>query len=208
MPNPDARRRDAATTRARIIDAAIEQLAEGGMRALTHRRVETRAGVTQGLVKYHFGSLDGLIEAVVAHMAAVELDAVVRVTPEQYARAQRTGVLPPEIWRAAEAAWRELTSRPALVRARFELYLHAVDRPELQGLIRSQRQRFLDAAAASLPEGTPQAGARLVLALVNGLLLHQLSAPDADLDADAPGLLLAAGWTAAHLPNLRDEAPG
>ena len=57
--------RDAAVIamRARLVEAAIGQLADEGMRGLTHRRVEARADVSQGLVKYHFGSLDGLIEA-------------------------------------------------------------------------------------------------------------------------------------------------
>ena len=108
------RREAAAAMRARLVDAAIAQLADEGMRGLTHRRVEQRAEASQGLVKYHFGSLDGLIAAVVEHMADVEIGAVFRVTPEQQAAAAATGQMPPEVWAAAKAAWAEITSRPEL----------------------------------------------------------------------------------------------
>ena len=189
--------------RGRLVEAAVEQLAEDGMRALTHRRVETRAGVSQGLVKHHFGSLDGLIEAVVEHVAQVELGAVMSVTPEQQAAAARSGEVPPEVWAAARASWTAITARPGLVRARFELYLHASGHPRLQEIIRRGRERFIDAAAASLPSADPRGAARMVLALVNGLLLHQLSAPTPEIDALAPAALIAVGAAGMMLP-----APG
>lgn len=194
------RREAAAAMRARLVDAAIAQLADEGMRGLTHRRVEQRAEASQGLVKYHFGSLDGLIAAVVEHMADVEIGAVFRVTPEQQAAAAATGQMPPEVWAAAKAAWAEITSRPELVRARFELYLHAGRNPSLQDAIRRGRDRFIEATAASFPTPDPRASAGLVLALVSGMLLHQVSAPDQDLDELAPGYMLAAGAAALILP--------
>ncbi|HHU40048.1 MAG TPA: TetR family transcriptional regulator [Propionibacterium sp.] len=200
--------RDAAVIamRARLVEAAIGQLADEGMRGLTHRRVEARADVSQGLVKYHFGSLDGLIEAVVEHMADTEIGGVMRVTPEQHADAAASGRVPPEVWAAARAAWAAVTSRPELVRARFELYLHAGRNPGLQDAIRRGRERFIEATAASLRSAEPRAGARMVLALVNGLLLHQVSAPDDELDAWAPAYLIAAGFTASLLPADPTEA--
>lgn len=58
----------------------------------------------------------------------------------------------------------------------------------------------MDAAAASLPSNGPEAGARMVLALVSGLSLHQLSAPDEKLDELAPAYLLAVGAAALVFP--------
>ncbi|WP_432560035.1 TetR/AcrR family transcriptional regulator [Granulicoccus sp. GXG6511] len=197
----DRRGLAAATMRARLIEAAIGQLAHEGMRGLTHRRVEQRAGVSQGLVKYHFGSLDGLIEAVVDHMADIEIRAVMRVTPEQHAQAAATGQVPPAVWQAAREAWAAVIAQPELVRARFELYLHAGRHPGLQAAIRRGRERFVDAAAASLSSAEPRAGARMVLALVTGLLLHQVSAPDETVDEWAPAYLLASGFAASLLPD-------
>lgn len=194
-------RRDAAhAMRVRLISAAIDQLADEGMRGLTHRRVEQRAEVSQGLVKHHFGSLEGLIEAVVEHMAELELGAVMEVTPEQQAIAAATGEVPLEVWRAARRAYAEIAARPDLVRARFELYLHASRHPPLQDIIRRGRERFVDAAAASLPCTDPRAAARMVLALMNGLLLHQLSAPEETVDELAPAYLIATGAAAMLFP--------
>lgn len=200
MGTPTGRQQAATAMRARLVAAAIDQLADVGMRGLTHRRVEQRAGVSQGLVKYHFGSLDGLIEAVVDHMADVEIGAVMRVTPGQHAEAAATGQVPPDVWAAARATWRAITADPRLARARYELYLHASRHPELQAPIRRGRERFLAATAASLASPDPRAGAQLVLALASGLLLHHLSAPDEALDAAAPTLLIAAGAAAGLLP--------
>lgn len=190
----------AEAMRQRLVAAAVDQLADEGMRGLTHRRVEQRAGVGQGLVKYHFGALDGLIAAVVTHMADLEITAVIRVSPDQQAAALATGEVPPEVWQAAREAYEAITSRPQLVRARFELYLHAGRHPELQAAIRTGRERFIEATAASLPSPDPRAGAHMVLALVNGLLLHQLSAPDADIDALAPTFIIAVGMAAMMFP--------
>lgn len=201
-------RRDAAATRARLIEAAIGQLGDEGLRGLTHRRVEQRVGASQGLVKYHFGSLDGLIEAVVEHMADVEIGAVMRVTPQQHVAAAATGTIPPEVWAAARAAWAEMNAHPGLTRARFELSLHASRRPRLQDAIRRGRERFVDAVATSLPVPDPHRGARLVLALAAGLQFHQLSAPEASVDTDAPAYLIASAVAALSLPAPGPALPG
>lgn len=195
-PRKDA----AALMRSRLVEAAIEQVADEGMRGLTHRRVEQRAGVSQGLVKYHFGTLDGLTEAVVHHMADLELTSVMAIDPTRQAFALESGQMPDEVWQAARAAYDSIIARPDLVRARFELYLHAARNPDLQEIIRAGRERFIDAVADSLPSPDPRAGARMILALVNGLLLHQLSAPEAVVDDLAPAYILAVGTAALVFP--------
>lgn len=50
-------------SRERIIDAAVEEFADQGFRAASTRAIATRAGVTQGLVTYHFASKDELWRA-------------------------------------------------------------------------------------------------------------------------------------------------
>ena len=56
-----AEQRDA--TRQRIVDAAVETFAEHGYGASSTRDIATRAGVTQGLLTYHFASKDDLWRA-------------------------------------------------------------------------------------------------------------------------------------------------
>jgi AcrR family transcriptional regulator len=55
-------------TRARIIDAAVAEFAEQGFEASSTRAIAARAGVTQGLVTYHFAAKDDLWRAAAAHI--------------------------------------------------------------------------------------------------------------------------------------------
>src|SRR5215475_11467541 len=56
------------TARARIREAALAQFAEHGYERTTIRGVAAAAGVSPGLVRHHFGSKQGLRDAVDAHV--------------------------------------------------------------------------------------------------------------------------------------------
>lgn len=56
------RKRD--VTRARVIQAAIDCIYEDGFNAANTNRIAERAGVTWGVLQYHFGDKDGLLQAV------------------------------------------------------------------------------------------------------------------------------------------------
>lgn len=200
------RRRASEQVRARLIQAAVEQLAEEGMRGLTHRRVEVRAGVSQGTAKYHFGSLEGLVEAVLRLMVVVEMDAVMDVPEEVVAEAMSTGTVPPAMWQAAQESMQLVFSRPDLLLARYELVLHVARHPELREILREARDEFVHRTAAALPSACPGAGARMVIAMVDGLALHQLSAPEPLVDRMAPAMLLATSAAALALPGP-DQVP-
>src|ERR1041384_6140878 len=59
--------------REQVLNAAVRVLAEGGTRALTHRAVDTAAGVPEGTTANHFRSRGALIGGVVVHVADAEL---------------------------------------------------------------------------------------------------------------------------------------
>ncbi|HJE51253.1 MAG TPA: TetR family transcriptional regulator [Tessaracoccus flavescens] len=61
---------DDRTTKARLRDAAIALVAEGGLPAATARAVAERADASLGLIRHHFGSMAKLIEACDHHIAA------------------------------------------------------------------------------------------------------------------------------------------
>lgn len=187
--------------RRRLIDAAVHQLAAHGMRGLTHRKMEEHAGVAQGSVKYHFGSLDGLIEAVLLHMVQIESAHVMQVSPETIAEAQETGTIPPELWEQAKVAMKAVTANPELTLARFELLLHVARNPRLQGILKDARNELVRKTAASMHGPQPEEGARMVLALIDGVLLHQISAHEPVVDTMAPAFILAASSAALHLPS-------
>ncbi|WP_123026539.1 TetR/AcrR family transcriptional regulator [Mycolicibacterium stellerae] len=68
MPAPHTSTQDERSEAARklIIDAAIKLLAEEGYQRTTFTRIQDCAGVSRGLITYHFGSKAKLIEAVIA----------------------------------------------------------------------------------------------------------------------------------------------
>lgn len=53
-----------AETRARIVEAVIESIAEVGFQRTTAVEITRRAGVTWGAVQHHFGDKDGILIAV------------------------------------------------------------------------------------------------------------------------------------------------
>ena len=55
-----------SSTKARIVEAAEQLFAEGGISTTSLRHITARAGVNLAAVNYHFGSRDALIEAVYA----------------------------------------------------------------------------------------------------------------------------------------------
>jgi TetR/AcrR family transcriptional regulator len=66
MPRPRAA--DPEQTRAAILDAAEEELADHGFRGARMVAIARRAGVTHGLLHYYFDSKEGLYEAVVRRL--------------------------------------------------------------------------------------------------------------------------------------------
>jgi len=100
----------AERTRARIMDETVLCVIEEGFAAANAKHIAERAGVTWGVIQYHFGDRDGLLAAVVdagfdelrARMATVDV-------PEGSSRDQVTALVD-----AAWAAFSTPTSRASL----------------------------------------------------------------------------------------------
>jgi AcrR family transcriptional regulator len=71
----DQRREAGLRTRTRLLDAALDQLAERGEDGVTLRELTTAAGANVAAVSYHFGSLRALCDAAVEHALERYLDA-------------------------------------------------------------------------------------------------------------------------------------
>jgi AcrR family transcriptional regulator len=71
----DQRREAGQRTRARLLQAALDQLAERGEDGVTLRELTTAAGANVAAVSYHFGSLQALCDAAVEHALERYLDA-------------------------------------------------------------------------------------------------------------------------------------
>lgn len=100
-------------TRAAIIDETVRCVLAEGFAAASARHVAERAGVTWGVVQYHFGDRSGILEAVVAagYRDTVERLEAVSVATGGSTRDRVQGVV--------EAAWAAFSS--PLARAGFEI---------------------------------------------------------------------------------------
>ena len=61
-----------ASTRDRALDAAVELVGEQGIRALTHARVDERAGLPKGSTSNWFRTRDALVAGVITWLAESE----------------------------------------------------------------------------------------------------------------------------------------
>ncbi|MBM3507943.1 MAG: TetR/AcrR family transcriptional regulator [Alphaproteobacteria bacterium] len=83
MPASAARKkpvRDAAATRARILQAAAEVFAESGYAASTTRAIAERAGVNEVTLFRHFGAKADLLVQAMANAASAFVPAAIRFT--------------------------------------------------------------------------------------------------------------------------------
>ncbi|HEY0814979.1 MAG TPA: TetR/AcrR family transcriptional regulator [Pseudonocardia sp.] len=74
IPVPRGRREErTATSRARILDAAVACLVESGYAGATTLRIQARAGVSRGRLLHHFPSRDELLVAASRHLTTERL---------------------------------------------------------------------------------------------------------------------------------------
>lgn len=158
-----------------IADTAIELLGELGARGLTHRAVDTKAGLPAGSTSFYCRSRLDLLTLTLQRHAALDLaDLETDARHMVQGRLTVEGLI--ELLAERVADWLSPTKRPRLV-ARFELFLIASHEPELARIVGQQRQFFLRATEAALSQAgvyDPQATAPAVVALVDGLLLDQV----------------------------------
>ncbi len=163
--------------REQLLDAAIAVLGEQGVRHLTHRAVDARAGLPAGSASNYFRSRDALLGAVIGRFAERE-----RAAWEAIADRARPRT-PAELAAGLALFLRRATGPDrVLTLARFALFVEVGLRPELQGVlgataaeIRGWGARWL--AAVGSPE--PERHCQLVLNHLDGMLLHRVAFPDA-----------------------------
>jgi DNA-binding transcriptional regulator YbjK len=148
--------------KARIVDAAVDVIAEHGVAGTTHRRIAAAADVPLGSLTYHFTGLDDLLaqafrrhaermsRAYEAHFEGVR-------TREQFVAAVTDLIHgladdDPRDWAVA-----------------YELYLAALRDPAL----RSVTESWMRSSRAVLERFVDSATARGVDALIEGLVMHK-----------------------------------
>lgn len=166
-------------TRDRVADAAIEVLGELGLRALTHRAVDGRAGVPTGTTSNHFRTRAALLAGIVARL--VERDRLWQ---------QRPG---PRITDAdgladAAAAYLERATGPERTAsaARYTLFLAAdADLSPDLAAGRTAIESWITRTLRELGSADPETGARALVGCLDGLILRRLATGEHGDDAGA-----------------------
>lgn len=167
-----------ATTRERGLQAAVELLGAEGVRALTHARVDERAGLPPGSTSNWFRTRRALLAGVVDWIAESE-----RTDFDPAAMPAITGV--DELIEGLCAMVTVQTGPfAARTRARYALFLELSGDPELGEPLRRQRrefERWTEQLVTAVGIAGPVPATRAIMALCDGLLLHRLTV-DPDLD--------------------------
>jgi AcrR family transcriptional regulator len=189
-------------SRERLLDDAVGYVAAHGFADLSLRRLAGAIGTSHRMLIYHFGSKEGLVQAVIraveaeqrARLAALEIDP--SLTPAEMAR---------EMW--------QHLSDPALwpnERLFFEMYGHALQRrsPGASDFLHEIVESWLEPIAAirrtqGVTPEVARAQARLDVAITRGLLLDLLATGDrAAVDAAAEqAIALYDAWRAKVNPS-------
>jgi DNA-binding transcriptional regulator YbjK len=161
--------------RREILDAAVEVLADQGLKGLTHRAVDRRAGLSEGSSSAYFRSRESLQHAVAEHVAARLADDVAALadelagTSDHQMAIDRTGAL-----------FHRWLARPQTLTARLELTLAATRDPGLAERMRDWREQLVATVAQMLAESgraQPAQVAATAVAALDGLLLAGLQLP-------------------------------
>ena len=196
----DRTRARLAAVRERIVDAALDQLAEGGYASASMAAVARRAGIATGTVYRHFPSKGDLFAEVFRKASQREVDALRATTARGEPAATRL------------VAWVETFVRRALaepVRA-YALIAEPVD-PDVEAERLTFRRAYADLFARALADGVgtgelPPLDADLTAAAIVGALAEALVGPlqhreagaDALVDALQTFVLRSVGTVHAH----------
>lgn len=165
-----------ATTRERALDAALALVGEQGIRALTHARVDERAGLPKGSTSNWFRTRAALVAGVVGWLAESERADFGAPLPE---------IRTPDDLIDAFTAMIAAETEPSAsrTRARYALFLEGAGDPNLLAPLQEQRRAYVEwttALLASVGAPSPDAAVRTLVATAEGLVLHRVTVdPDA-----------------------------
>jgi AcrR family transcriptional regulator len=174
-------RLELSPTAQRILQAGLRILEEKGLKALTFENIAAESGENRALIRYHFGSKAGLIEAL--------LDSVVHDENEGLVRDLRTLDTEDERWRVLMGMHKSTTLNLTGYQVFFDLFPHVVRDPELRPRMAELYRwyRELDAWALD-PTADAETRARLAVlasltvAICDGLAMQHVADPERDLD--------------------------
>jgi AcrR family transcriptional regulator len=162
-------------SRRQILDAAIAVLSRRGLASTSVQDIADAAGVSKGVVHYHFDSKDELLEHVLDRCCE-SVENRVRVVFE------REGTPVERIRRALAEMWVVRREGVAEIRVLTELHVHARQNPAVRkalgAALRKARQQIVDIGLTQLlalglrPKVPIDVVPRLLLGMLDGLALQ------------------------------------
>lgn len=161
-----------------LADAAIEVIGEGGLRGLTHRAVESCAGLPPGTCSHHFPTRHALLAAVLHRVA--ELD---RVDIERFSAGRLSPDMEPDVLIDSATMTLAHWLGPARSRSRARLLLE-LDPPSRRLTASTVAAVAADFIAMASTVTGDEERARLVVALIDGIVLDELARGATPVDLD------------------------
>lgn len=189
--------------RRQILDATVRIIGGQGPGAVTHRAVAAEARVPLAATTYYFASKEALFnEALAASVQSdlTELEVLARTIERSPTSVEAFGA---SIARFLVA---QLGRRRTTVIAQYELTLEAARNPALRDAARASAEAYVRLCQTMLEKigsADPPGDARLLFAVMDGLLLDQLSAPVSSFDTDAVAARMCRFISALLPPSAR-----
>ena len=153
-------------TRAAIIDEAVRTILDEGVAAASAKHIAERAGVTWGVIQYHFGSRDGLFAAVVGtgfdalKQTMAQLELPVGPTRER-------------LQALVDAAWSAFSSPTSRASLEILVATRPGRDPTLGEPLEAMARELRRLGRSLAGRGRPEVG-DLVWAVLRGLVLEQM----------------------------------
>ncbi len=163
-----------ASPKTRALDAAIDLVGTQGLRALTHARVDERAGIPKGSTSNYFRTRQALLAGVLDRLLELEM-------PEVDAAASYPASATDFVDALCGLFEHETGVNRTRTTARLVLFMEASHNPALQANVARGRVGMEASAVlvlARLGARDPYAAATAVMACSEGLILHRIARHD------------------------------
>jgi AcrR family transcriptional regulator len=163
-----------------LLDAAIRVLGERGVRALTHRAVDSEAGVAVGSTANYFPTREALLEAIVDQVSATERDHFDEVA------ATVCPTTPAELGAVIAGFARDGTGvHRALALSRYAILVEAGNNAKIRRQLAETGSRvnaWFGNWLRLIGSRDPDHDLHVLGNYITGLMLHQLAIPDSGFD--------------------------
>jgi len=172
---PGGAQERAERTRQVVVDETVRYILDEGFAAPSVRRITERAGLTWGVVQYHFGDLGGLLMAVVDQGFGELIEVLERLS-------EQTAGLPPQRRTevVVEAVWQAFSSPTSMAALEILISTRAARDSAVNAQLSAVMQRFTELGSQlgedlDVPHATEIGN--LIWATLRGIVVAQMVSP-------------------------------